>query len=54
MNISTTSLADLLLAMLEGRTCRFDNSKPVRMLPARHPFSVTCDCADCAHVWADR
>jgi hypothetical protein len=49
-----TSLADLLLALLAGVECPFDNSKPVRMLPARHPFSVTCDCAECEHVWADR
>lgn len=49
-----TTLADLLLALLEGQELPFDNSKPVRMLPARHPFHLTCDCADCAHVWAER
>lgn len=44
-------MIELLQLLESGKPGRFDNRKRPQLLPARHPFHVTCPCFECAHVW---
>jgi hypothetical protein len=43
--------AELLAIIDSGKPGRFDNALRPVILPKGHRFTVTCDCAECDHVW---